>query len=643
MINWFRLGLGITCKSMAGEILRTANKSLGRILIGLFLLGGAAIAGGLVGLALSFRDLPDVRILKGYAPTETSYIYDINGELIARLHGDVNREVVPLNRISPNLKRALLAIEDAYFYQHSGINPTGIARAVLVNFKSGETLEGGSTLTQQLVKNLFLSSERSFNRKVAEAVLATRVEKVFTKDQILEMYLNQVYWGRNTNGAETAAQNYFNKKAADLSLAEAAMMAGVVQAPSVFNPFDNYRIAKQRQGLVLDRMQELGWATPQEVQAAKNAAIALGKGTSYEASRIPYVTQAVSAELVERFGQDIVLKGGLRVQTTVDLKLQRIAEQTVRAGHADLKSQGANAGQIALVAIDPRTGFVKALVGGAGDYAQNQFNRAVQARRQIGSTFKPFVYYSAFATGNYGPDSGIEDTPITFPDGNELYSPRNYDNTFMGSISIRQAIAVSRNIPAIRLGQYVGIKKVIEDCRKMGIFSPLNAVVSLPLGSADLTLLETAGAYATFASGGIYNKATLIARVTDSNGNIILDNTPKPKLALNPYAVSELTDVLRTVISNGTGTAAILSGGRPVAGKTGTTSDFRDAWFVGYVPQLATAIWIGNDDYSPMSHGVTGGVFVAPIWRDFMEKALVGEPVQNFPVPSEITAPKPKK
>jgi len=628
---------------MAGEILRTANKTLGGILVGLFLLGGSAIAGGLVGLALSFRDLPDVRILKGYAPTETSYIYDINGELIARLHGDVNREVVPLNRISPHLKRALLAIEDAYFYQHSGINPTGIVRAVLVNFKSGETLEGGSTLTQQLVKNLFLSSERSLNRKVAEAVLATRVEKIFTKDQILEMYLNQVYWGQNTNGAQTAAQNYFNKNAADLSLAEAAMMAGVVQAPSVFNPVDNYKIAKQRQSLVLDRMQELGWATPQEIKDAKNAPIAIGRGTSYEASRVPYVTQAVSAELAEKFGQDLVLKGGLRVQTTVDLKLQRIAEATVKAGHADLVSQGANAGQMALVAIDPRTGFVKALVGGAGDYAKNQFNRAVQARRQIGSTFKPFVYYSAFATGNYTPDSGIEDTPITFPDGNEVYAPRNYDNTFMGSISIRQAVAVSRNIPAIRLGQFVGIKKVIENCRKMGIISPLNPVVSLPLGAADLTLLETAGAYATFASGGMYNKATLIARVTDSNGNIILDNTPKPKLALDPYAVSELTDVLRTVINSGTGTQAILSGGRPVAGKTGTTSDFRDAWFVGYVPQLATAIWIGNDDYSPMSHGVTGGVFVAPIWRDFMEKALAGVPNQNFPVPSEVAPPKEKK
>lgn len=625
--------------NVAGDIFRTVAKILGGTLLGSVMLGGAAVAGALVGLAVSFRDLPDVRVLKGYVPTETTYIYDVNGELIARLHGDVNREVVPLNRISPHLKRSVLAIEDAYFYTHKGIDPSGIGRAVLVNFKSGVTLEGGSTLTQQLVKNLFLSSEKSLNRKVAEAVLAMRVEQVFAKEQILEMYLNQVFWGKNTNGAETAAQNYFNKRAADLNLAEAAMMAGVIQAPSVFNPFDNYKTAKQRQTLVLDRLQELGWATPAEVKAAKVLPIKLGKGISYEASRVPYVTQAVTAELEEKFGKDVVLKGGLRVQTTIDLKMQRIAEEVAEQGHRDLENRGAYAGQLALVAVDPRTGFVKALVGGVGPYRENQFNRAVQARRQIGSSFKPFVYYSAFASGDYAADSTIEDTPVSYPDGDELYIPRNYDNTFSGPISVRQAVAVSRNIPAIRLGQYVGINKVIEHCRKMGINSPMIPVVSLPLGSADLTLIEVAGAYATFASGGYKSKTTLIARVTNSNGNVVLDNTPKPELVLDPYAVAQVTDVLRSVITNGTGTQAALSEGRPVAGKTGTTSDFRDAWFIGYVPQLSVAVWIGNDDYSPMANGVTGGVFVAPIWRDFMERALAGSPVESFPVPSEVSQP----
>ncbi|MFN6140980.1 MAG: transglycosylase domain-containing protein [Pseudanabaena sp.] len=623
--------------SRAGSILKGTLKAVGGTLLGVIMIGGAAMAGGLVGLALSFRDLPDVRVLKGYVPVETTYIYDINGELIARLHGDVNREVVTLDRISPHLKRSVLAMEDAYFYTHKGIDPSGIGRAILANFSAGGTVEGGSTLTQQLVKNLFLSNERSLNRKVAEAVLAMRVEQVFTKEQILEMYLNQVFWGKNTNGAETASQNYFGKSAADLNLAEAAMLAGTIQAPSVFNPVDNFAEAKKRQGLVLDRLAELNWATPAEIKAARAQKIVIRKqGISYEASRVPYVSQAVTAELEEKFGKDVVLQGGLRVQTTIDLKLQRIAEEVANDGHNDLVNRGAYADQLALVAVDPRTGFVKALVGGVGDFDKNQYNRAVLARRQLGSSFKPFVYYAAFASGNYTPDSVTDDSPMTIPDGDEPYVPRNYDNKFSGSISIRQAIAVSRNIPALKLGLEVGNENVIAICRKLGINSPMKPVVSLPLGAADVTPMEVAGAYAVFASGGYKSKTTLIARVTDRNGNLILDNTPKPELILDPIAVSYLTDSLRGVVTNGTATEAQMSDGRPVAGKTGTTSDFRDAWFVGYVPQLAVAIWIGNDDYSPMANGVTGGVYVTPIWRKFMEKALAGQPIEQFPVPAEI-------
>ena len=624
-------------KSLTGSILKGTLKAVGGTLLGLIMIGGAAVAGGLVGLALSFRDLPDVRVLRGYVPVETTYIYDINGGLIARLHGDVNREVVTLDRISPHLKRSVLAMEDAYFYTHKGIDPSGVGRAILANFNAGGTVEGGSTLTQQLVKNLFLSNERSLNRKVAEAVLAMRVEQVFTKEQILEMYLNQVFWGKNTNGAETASQNYFGKSAADLTLGEAAMLAGTIQAPSVFNPVDNFSEAKKRQGLVLDRLLELGWSTPAEIKAARAQKITIRKqGISYEVSRVPYVSQAVTAELEEKFGRDVVLQGGLRVQTTIDLKMQRIAEEVAAEGHKDLVDRGAYADQLALVAVDPRTGFVKALVGGVGDFDKNQFNRAVLARRQLGSSFKPFVYYLAFASGNYTPDSSIDDSPMSIPDGDEAYVPRNYDNKFSGGMSIRQAIAVSRNIPALRLGLEFGNENVVALCRKLGINSPILPVVSLPLGAADVTPMEVAGAYAVFASGGYKSKTTLIARVTDRNGNLVLDNTPKPELILDPVAVSYLNDALRGVVTNGTATEAQMSDGRPVAGKTGTTSDFRDAWFVGYAPQLSVAIWIGNDDYSPMANGVTGGVYVVPIWRKFMERALAGQPIEQFPVPSEI-------
>ena len=593
-------------------------------------------AGGLVGLAISFRNLPDVRVLRNYLPSETSYIYDIKGTLLYSLHDEANREVVDLNDVSPNLKRAVLAIEDSYFYSHRGINPSSVGRALLANLQAGSTVEGGSTITMQLVKNLFLTPEQAISRKVAEAVLSMRLEQIFEKDQILEMYLNQVYWGHNTYGVETASQSYFNKSAKDLTLAEAAMMAGLIQAPEDYSPFVNYPLAKQRQATVLGRMRQLGWITTEEEVAAKAQPLLVGEVTSFRTSTAPYVTEAVVQELTEKFGADAVRKGGMRVQTTVELGMQRMAEETVQRNHATLRSRGLYADQMALVAIDPRTHFVKAMVGGV-NYEESQFNRAVQAIRQPGSSFKPFVYYAAFASGRYTPDTIIQDTPVSYADGYEYYNPRNYDGSFMGSIPIRKALEVSRNVPAVRLGQDIGVDRIIEISRLIGIESPMDPVISLPLGAVDLTPMEMAGAYATFASNGWHSDPTFIVQVTDSNGNLLLDNTPKPQLILDPWATAALTDVLQGVIARGTGTAAQI--GRPAAGKTGTTDSQRDVWFVGYVPQLSTAIWVGNDDYSPLGSGATGGTYVAPIWRDFMQRALADVPVENFRRPSEFAKP----
>lgn len=605
-------------------------------LLGTTMLASSVAAGGLVGLAISFRNLPDVRVLRNYLPSETSYIYDIDGDLLYSLHDEANRDVVDLDDISPHLKRAVLAIEDSYFYTHRGINVSSVGRAVLANLQAGEIVEGGSTITMQLVKNLFLSPERSISRKTAEAVLSLRLEQIFEKDQILEMYLNQVYWGHNTYGVETAAQSYFNKPASELTLAEAAMMAGLIQAPEQYSPFVNYGLAKQRQATVLGRMRQLGWITAEEEAAAKAQPLLIGEITSFRTSTAPYVTEAVVQELKEIFGNEAVLKGGMRVQTTVDMDLQQIAKETVRRNHAALRQRGVYADQMALVAIDPRTHFVKAMVGGV-DYNSSQFNRAVQAQRQPGSAFKPFVYYAAFASGRYTPDSIIQDTPVSYPDGYNYYSPRNYDGSFMGSISIRKALELSRNVPAVKLGQEVGVNRIIEICRLLGIESPMEPVISLPLGAVDLTPMEMAGAYATFASNGWHSDPTFIVQVTDSSGNVLLDNTPKPQLVLDPWATASLTDVLQGVIARGTGTAAQI--GRPAAGKTGTTDSQRDVWFVGYVPQLATAIWVGNDDYSPLGAGATGGGVVAPIWQDFMEQALADVPVEGFRQPSEFAKP----
>ncbi len=620
------------------EFTKGVGKTATGTIVCVSLLAGAIVTGGLVGLALSFRNLPDVRVLESYSPTETSYIYDVKGRLLTRLHGEANRDVVPLEDISPELKQAVLAIEDSHFYQHQGINPTSIARALVVNWQSGEVVEGASTITMQLVKNVFLSSERTFSRKLAEAILALRVEQVFTKDEILEMYLNTIYWGHNNYGVETAAQSYFQKPASELNLAEATMMAGLIQAPERYSPFIDYGATKARQATVINRMEEIGWVTPQVADKMIQQPLLVGKPTAWQQSKLPAVTEAVTAELKERFGEETVTEGGLRVQTTIDFFFQQMAEETVQDAHQELLNRGLRSAQLAIVAVDPRTHFVKAMVGSV-DHDKSQFNRALRSRRQPGSSFKPFVYYTAFASGKYTPSSTIKDAPVKYRDGNGYYRPKNYGGGFAGEMSLRKALMQSRNIPAVKLGQAVGLDNVIDVARQLGIESPLQPVVSLPLGSVGVTPLEMAGAYATFANNGWHSDPTFIVRVTDSQGNVLLDNQPEPKLLLDQWAVASLNNVLQGVVQSGTGTSAQI--GRPAAGKTGTTSSERDVWFVGYVPQLATAVWIGNDDYRPLGYGVTGGGFAAPVWRKFMLRALEGQPVKQFPSPSQFQRPQP--
>ena len=599
------------------------------------MLGSAALAGGLVGLAISYRNLPDVRALKGYVPSETTYIYDMKGKVLASFHGEENREVIPLDRISPNLKLAVIAIEDSNFYQHGGINPVGVMRATLVNLQKGRTVEGASTVTQQLVKNLFLTPQEAFTRKIAEAVLAMRVEKLFKKDEILEMYLNQVYWGHNTYGAETAAQSYFNKSAAELTLAESAMMAGIIKAPESYSPFLDYQAAKEQQALVLTRMATLGWVTSEEAEAAKTAPLKFGQITSFQQSLTPFVTNTVVTELTNRFGKEAVTRGGMRVQSTVDWKMQQYAEDSIRYGSGVL---GGAADQLALVAVDPRTHYIKAIVGGV-DSQKTSFNRATQAQRQPGSSFKPFLYYAAFASGRYAPDSVVSDSPVSYDDGSaERYVPQNYDRTFGGSMTIRTAVAKSRNIPPVVIGQRIGLEKVIDVCRILGIRSPMAPVISLPLGSVDLTPLEITSAYATFANNGWQSETTSIAQITDSAGRLLLDNKPKPKLVLDPWAAAATNDVLQAVTAGG-GTATSANLGRPTAGKTGTTSSERDIWFVGYVPQLAAGVWAGNDNYAPLGRGLTGGTIMAPIWRDFMGRAVADMKVEDFTPASNFPRP----
>jgi membrane peptidoglycan carboxypeptidase len=452
------------------------------------------------------------------------------------------------------------------------------------------------------------------------------------------MYLNQVYWGHNNYGVQTAARSYFNKSAEYLTLGESAMMAGLIQAPEEFSPFVSMEKAKYQQKEVLGRMLTLGWITQKEYDDALKEKIKLGRIRSFQGSALPYVTNAVSQELARKFGREALLKGGMRVQTTVDAKFQAMAEDTVRKWHKKLLGQGLSKNQIALVAIDPRTHYVKALVGGV-DSKTSEFNRATQAYRQPGSAFKPFVYYAAFATGKYDPETIVYDTPVSYRDGSGWYSPRNYDGGYGGAMSIRTALKLSRNVPVIKIGKAIGMNKVVETCRTLGIMSPMEPVTSLPLGAIGVTPLEMAGAYATFANYGWQSPTTVIVRVTDSSGNVLLDNTPKPQLVLEPWAAAAIINVMQSVITDGTGKNAAI--GRPAAGKTGTTSSEKDIWFVGTVPQLTTAVWVGRDDNRQLATGATGGTMVAPIWRDFMLQALKNQPVEYFKPPSKF--PRPKK
>ncbi|PSB12646.1 penicillin-binding protein [Pleurocapsa sp. CCALA 161] len=626
-------------QAIAKSFLLGVAKAAGGTVLGISMVTSAVAAGGLVGLAFSFRNLPDVRVLRNYVPAETSYVYDIKGRLMTSIHGEANREIATLDQMSPELKLAVVGVEDSNFYRHQGLNPYSIGRAALANFKEGGVSEGASTLTMQLVKNLFLTQERTFSRKLAEAVLAIRVEQVFSKEEILEMYLNTIYWGHNNYGVQTASRSYFNKDADQLNLAEASVLAGLIQAPEQYSPFLNYGSTKQRQATVLRRLETLQWITPEQASAALKAPLLIGKPTAWRKSKSPFITEAVTKELEERFGKDKVLLGGIRVQTTVDMDFQKMAEESVRDSHKMLLGWGLRADQMALAAVDPRTHFVKALVGGV-DYESSQFNRAAQARRQPGSSFKPFVYYAALASGKFSSSTIIDDAPISYSIPGGIYKPQNYGGSkdFAGQMSIATALKQSRNIPAVKLGKAVGLEKVIEICRLLGIKSPMQPVISLPLGSIGVTPLEMAGAFATLANNGWSSDTTVILKVTDSKGNVLLDNTPQLKQVLDPWATANLTSMLQGVIQPG-GTGPKANIGRPAAGKTGTTSSERDVWFVGYVPQLATAVWIGNDDYSSMGKGITGGDFAAPVWRSFMLKALENEPVKYFPAASQFERP----
>ncbi|HEY9900309.1 MAG TPA: PBP1A family penicillin-binding protein [Pantanalinema sp.] len=561
-------------------------------------------------------------------------IYDTRGKLITVVRGKERRLYVRLADIPQVTRDAVLAIEDARFYAHNGVDLQGIARALWTDLRHGGKVAGGSTITQQLVKNKYLSSEKTFQRKLDEARLALEMERKYSKDQILEMYLNEVYWGHGAYGIEAAAQTYFGHSARTLNLQESALLAALLKAPEHYSPYRDKKDGLARQRVVLDRMAEVGFITEAQAERAKNAKLKMpgAPGNGYKAS---YFTSYLVGELIERYGADVVLRGDLKIQTTLDLATQEAAERLVSQLVAK-NGKRFRFDQAALVAINPHTGGILAMVGGA-DFRKSEYNRAVLAHRQPGSTFKPFVYLTAFAQGI--PDTlTMADTPVTYPGVNgKPWTPGNYHDAKEGTMTLRRALELSNNVITIKLLDRVGPQATIETARKLGLKSPMQPTLSLGLGSYEVTPLELASAYGVLAANGVRNEPIAYWNVRDASGRYLETHRPSPQRVFDEAPIRLITDVLQGVVTRGTGTTA--NAGRPVAGKTGTTNDSRDAWFVGYTPQMVVALWVGNDDNSKMARNSTGGVVAAPTWGQFVRAALKNVPVAQFAPPALRQAP----
>ncbi|MCE7028199.1 transglycosylase domain-containing protein [Jiella avicenniae] len=550
-------------------------------------------------------------------------IVSVNGELLAN-RGLTGGKEVSLDEMSPYIPEAVIAIEDRRFYDHFGVDPLGIVRAAVENWQAGGTVQGGSTLTQQLAKNIFLDPEQTIQRKVQEAILSIWLEHKFTKDQILDMYLNRVYFGSGATGVEAAARRYFGKSASEVTLSEAATLAGLLKAPSRLSPARDPKAAKERSEVVLAAMLEEGKIDRQEYEDA--VAEKPVKAKSYWDGAQHYAADLVMRDIKKLIGdvkQDVV------VETTIEMPLERIAEKAIRETIDNSKQ---NVTQGALVALDG-TGAIRALVGGR-DYAESQFNRAVDAKRQPGSTFKPFVYETALENG-WRPESIIVDGPVQIG----KWKPSNYENTYRGPVMVADALRFSLNTVAAKLIDNVGTQAVIDTAHRLGIKSDIVDNPSIALGTSEVSLLELTGAFAPFANGGYEATPHLVNRITSEDGKVIWERGAEvPPKVLSEDMVSMMNAMLRRVVNSGTGRKAAIEG-FDAAGKTGTTQDFKDAWFMGYTAELVTGVWFGNDNGAKMKR-VTGGSLPAAAWHEFMSAALDGTP--NVPLPGNYAIGEPE-
>jgi penicillin-binding protein 1A len=692
--------------------------------------------------------LPRVDRLADYKPPIVSQVFGDDGTLVGEFYLE-RRIVVPVNKMPRKLIQAFVSAEDANFYSHKGIDYLGIVRAAFKNLISMSKKEGASTITQQVTKSMLLSPEKKFSRKIKEAILAKRMEERLSKDEILYLYLNQIYLGSGAYGVQAAAETYFGKNVEQLNLAEISMLAGLPKAPNAYSPIKHLEKARERQGYVLDRMTKEGYITPVEADHAKNTPIILQPMKKVNNEQAAYFLEYLRIQLEQKYGEDQLYKGGLKIYTTMNANMQRAAYESLRKGlkevdkrqgfrgptkylnendvdafcskvedaidsvllktgetyqgvvvgfnpergealvrvgerkgilarkhmawggklgmtnhygkpekgnkgltlgsvievsvvSPELNNEGAKFAldqtpevQAALVSIDPRSGGVKAMVGGY-DFKKSQFNRAMQAKRNAGSAFKPIIYAAALDKG-LTPATIIEDAPVEYPDGaGGTWKPQNYDREFRGPVTMREALTYSINIVSVKIMEQIGAQYTAEYAKKLGFTSQIPANLALALGAASISPFELTSAYAVFANNGVLTPPYFISKVTDTDGTVLQETPPPvPVPVISPETAYVITNLMQSVVSSGTGHRAAI--GRPVAGKTGTTNGAKDAWFVGYIPQLVTGVWVGYDHERSLGSGGTGGQAAAPIWGDFMQKAIMSLPAEDFTAPENVS------
>lgn len=579
-------------------------------LLFLFLCGIVAWMGTKIALGIpAFSTLPTV-----YEVGNGVALFDRFNHHITTVYADRDSIPIPLSKMSSHIRHAAIAAEDHRFYEHHGVDPWGITRAILTNVKAGHMRQGGSTITQQLVRNVYLDpQDRSAKRKIMEALLSVDVELNNSKNRILETYLNDIYFGRGVYGIERAAGTYFNKHASALDIGESAFLAGLIRAPSKMSDPKYRDDALDRQHQVLDAMAEEGFISQEQADSVKAKRLVFRKGAA-PTQPYPYFANYVVQLLKNQFSDAQLWGSGLRVYTNLDPEAQTAAEKELNKG---IETAPTGISQGALVTINVKDGGVLALVGGVGDYRSHQFNRATNPHT-AGSAFKPLVYLTGIMDDALKPDTVLDDLPLTINVGfGQRYSPKNFDGRYLGKITVRTALMLSRNLCSIRIAQAVGPDKIIATARAAGITSPLNNDLPLALGASAVSPLELANAYATLARKGIFMPYQIIRQIDDNQGHKLQEITPQGKSVFPSEPVLQLVDILQDVVNKGTGTLAQLPK-IAVAGKTGTADKARDIWFVGFTPDTVTAVWGGNDDYSEVRGNVTGGTVMAKIWHDYM-------------------------